>query len=49
VQTWTPFQKVEDAGFSVAKLWLIGDLKSISVADESHVQRVTGSICISWV
>jgi copper chaperone CopZ len=29
-------KKVEDAGFSVAKFWLIGDFKSLSVKTESH-------------
>ena len=29
-------KKVEDAGFSVAKFWLVGDFKSVSVKTESH-------------
>jgi len=30
-------KKVENAGFSVAKLWIIGEVKSIAVGDESHL------------
>jgi len=31
-------KKVEDAGFSVAKFWLLGDIKSLNIKPEAHAE-----------